>query len=373
MNEKVLSMIIKVGIPTVVVAAAGVFTFKIVKEYKRQYANLQEQLEQTNDILEETILVSQNEKDELSKTIEYFKDEKSALEEQLEQASNQDIDYTGRFIPNQEFAEMRKQIQKTSEEATDSRLKVVMQPQENLIKHNIFEDTETVAFDVPKDGSKQTVKEKIVEGKRNMRYDVNSKEALEAYKGMLLSDFDEEPEFIMETSIQYDLGIEKAVAENANETVIDYLRGLFNITLPSASNEYDENIIEQMLSQRRQFFGNDSVNSQEISGAELILYWIERLNEDIGMSNIAWAWYLMDNLGVYEAETAEEMASQLEKAMTHEVWKTLENGTELFGIFGLIPGEQQYGIGMDRGRFNSQYQSLLERLSSLAEGVFDDD
>ena len=36
MNEKVLGMIIKVGIPTVVIAAAGVFTFKIVKGYKRQ-------------------------------------------------------------------------------------------------------------------------------------------------------------------------------------------------------------------------------------------------------------------------------------------------------------------------------------------------
>ena len=45
----------------------------------------------------------------------------------------------------------------------------------------------------------------------------------------------------------------------------------------------------------------------------------------------------------------------------------------LFGIFGLIPGEEQYGVGMDRGRFNSQYQSLLERLSSLAEGAFDED
>ena len=365
--NKTLVTVIKIGVPIVATAVAGVFTFKVVKEYKRQYANLQEELDQTNNILEETIMVSEKEKDELSKTISYFKDEKTELENQLFKATHEDIDYTGRFVPNQELSEMRKQIQKTSEEATDARLKVVMRPQENLIKHNIFKD-----LDESKENESEKEEDSDKGEKENMRYEVNSKEALEAYKAMLLSDFDEEPEFIMETSIQYDLGIEKETAENPYELVVDYLRGLFSIKLPEALNEYDENIIEQMLGQRQQFFGKDSLNAQGVTAAELVLYWIDRLNKDIGMSNIAWAWYIMDNLGVYEARTSKEMLSQFEKAMTHELWHTLANGVRTFGIFGLIPEEDQYGVGSDRGLFNNQYQSFLERLSILADGEYDE-
>ena len=354
MNEKTIATIIKVSIPSIIAIGAGIFVVKVVKEYKKQYSELKDELDETNEILSQTVNIMDMQEAEMKEVIYVREDEIENLKEAIRSATFDDVDYTGKFTPNDELEEMRKRTMRSLEVAKEQRA-------EKVVK-NIFHDDSVVKFDIPLDGSRREISEKMIEGKKDaMRYDINSNEAMDAFINLAVSDWeDETQEFINETTALYHLDDENRSLKK--ESIIEALRSLFQFTLPGSVNEYDENIIVDMLEQRRQFFTGASEFSNHISYAELIIYWVNKVNFDMGGSYLAFADYFMAELGIWSAQDEEALASNFEKVMTHELWND-----DKFGMFGLTSSEVAYGRSGENGRFMNQYNSFIQRLVNFED------
>ena len=139
---------------------AGIFVVKVVKEYKKQYSELKDELDETNEILSQTVDVMGIQEAEMKEVIDAREDEIETLKESIRSATFDDVDYTGKFTPNEEFEEMRKRAMRSLEVAKEQRA-------EKVVK-NIFHDDTVVKFDIPLDGSRREISEKMIEGKRTM-------------------------------------------------------------------------------------------------------------------------------------------------------------------------------------------------------------
>lgn len=198
----------------------------------------------------------------------------------------------------------------------------------------------------------------------DMRYDKNSVEALEAYKNLLLVDYQEDDIEIAEEAadtfqLKYPLE-EKDV--NVLQQVLDRL---FDFEISGAVNEFDANVLQDMLDRRIQFFGTDkSIYTQSVSFAEVIIYWCGKIDFDYNYSLAQWAWLLINNLGLLRPGTeTEEIHRIIDDVMTNNFFLDGQ-----FGLFGLTNDEKGYGRTGHKGRMFDQFNSFIDRLDALAEG-----
>ena len=108
MNEKTIATIIKVSIPSIIAIGAGIFVVKVVKEYKKQYSELKDELDETNEILSQTVNIMDMQEAEMKEVIYVREDEIENLKEAIRSATFDDVDYTGKFTPNDELEVLRK-------------------------------------------------------------------------------------------------------------------------------------------------------------------------------------------------------------------------------------------------------------------------
>lgn len=231
-------------------------------------------------------------------------------------------------------------------------------PGYNAWKDNpVYEAGETLIYP-EEDEPINKVKENEVEV-GSMRYDVNSDEAFEAYKKMVLIDYVEDDfEMAHDAASLYCLKYE--FTEEDQEALSTVLDALFSIDGIEATNEYDENIISDMLDARIQFFGtDDSRFTQSISFAEVIIYWCRKIEFNFGYSLSQWAWEIINNLELLRDETdGAKLQETIAKVMTNEFYAS--SGFGLFGLKSSEPGFTQVGMN---GRMNDQFNTYMQRLS----------
>lgn len=375
----------KIATPIALVCFTGAITFRIVKEYKRQLKQLEEDANK----------LAADKEQEIKET----KEKLAETEENLRHEVFDNIDITaptGNIVENQEFEEMRKRFGRTpmpnthtsksvddilKEEAdkmaTDSNMKAVTQD-EHIKIHNAFEDNVVLPTD-NKPVSFDEIKEKMLEkskeqenksnGEQDMNYEPNSRDAWNAYVNNKIIDLEEDQTFVKDTIERYNL----PYPMNPALDTLYYLRGLFHFNV-HASFPFDENIISTILEDRRQFFGLDSIysNTSEVSFAEVIIYWANFISDDVHGAKTAWIHQWMSALYLYDSNlTAHALQERIQSVMDNTYIS--ENGR---GMFELSEDEViSQGTPRER-RMLDDYNMYVARVINAdndANSVFDDE
>ena len=344
----------KIATPIALVCFTGAITFRIVKEYKRQLKQLEEDANK----------LAADKEQEIKET----KEKLAETEENLRHEVFDNIDITaptGNIVENQEFEEMRKRFGRTpmppvdtanaivdgvrqgksvddilKEEAdkmvADSNMKAVTN-EEHIKTHNAFEDNvvlptdnKPVSFDEVKEKMLEKSKEKENEsnGEQDMNYEPNSHDAWNAYVNNKIIDLEEDQTFVKDTIERYNL----PYPMNPALDTLYYLRGLFHFNV-HASFPFDENIIATILEDRRQFFGLDSIysNTTEVSFAEVIIYWANFISDDVHGAKTAWIHQWMSALYLYDSNlTAYALQERIQSVMDNTYIS--ENGKGMFEL-----------------------------------------
>lgn len=375
----------KIATPIALVCFTGAITFRIVKEYKRQLKQLEEDANK----------LAADKEQEIKET----KEKLAETEENLRHEVFDNIDITaptGNIVENQEFEEMRKRFGRTpmpnkhtsksvddilKEEAdkmaADSNMKAVTQD-EHIKIHNAFEDNVVLPTD-NKPVSFDEVKEKMLEkskeqenksnGEQDMNYEPNSRDAWNAYVNNKIIDLEEDQTFVKDTIERYNL----PYPMNPALDTLYYLRGLFHFNV-HASFPFDENIIATILEDRRQFFGLDSIysNTSEVSFAEVIIYWANFISDDVHGAKTAWIHQWMSALYLYDSNlTAYALQERIQSVMDNTYIS--ENGK---GMFELSEDEViSQGTPRER-RMLDDYNMYVARVINAdndVNSVFDDE
>lgn len=138
--------------------------------------------------------------------------------------------------------------------------------------------------------------------------DPNSASALHQYKNMLMADF---------------------------RTTVDEVKVLQNLLFEEEfimNNPNDDLVYEAILDDRKEFFGDDSVHCGAVTWAELILYYANRINYDIGGGVPRWCVYIIGNLGITPNHNDDDLALIL-RAVSEHAFVNYDTG--YFGMFGL--------------------------------------
>lgn len=150
-----------------------------------------------------------------------------------------------------------------------------------------------------------------------LRYDKNSPEALEQYKAMCLADV-------------------------INDDSYKIMMMLFEIPFKSF-NEKD-NAGDNIQDKRYEFFGDDSVYSEEKTVAELFLYMASLLEFDLDYDTDRSIKMFIRNLGWSDIHPSDyELVDMCDKLMQFEYWSPVSGD---FGIFGLADDERDDGTKM---------------------------
>lgn len=375
----------KIATPIALVCFTGAITFRIVKEYKRQLKQLEEDANK----------LAADKEQEIKET----KEKLAETEENLRHEVFDNIDITaptGNIVENQEFEEMRKRFGRTpmpnthtsksvddilKEEAgkmaADSNMKAVTQD-EHIKIHNAFEDNVILPTD-NKPVSFDEVKEKMLEkskeqenksnGEQDMNYEPNSRDAWNAYVNNKIIDLEDDQTFVKDTIERYNL----PYPMNPALDTLYYLRGLFHFNV-HASFPFDENIIATILEDRRQFFGFDSIysNTSEVSFAEVIIYWANFISDDVHGAKTAWIHQWMSALYLYDSNlTAYALQERIQSVMDNTYIS--ENGK---GMFELSEDEViSQGTPRER-RMLDDYNMYVARVINAdndVNSVFDDE
>lgn len=375
----------KIATPIALVCFTGAITFRIVKEYKRQLKQLEEDANK----------LAADKEQEIKET----KEKLAETEENLRHEVFDNIDITaptGNIVENQEFEEMRKRFGRTpmpnahasksvddilKEEAdkmaTDSNMKAVTED-EHIKIHNAFEDNVVLPTD-NKPVSFDEIKEKMLEkskeqenksnGEQDMNYEPNSRDAWNAYVNNKIIDLEEDQTFVKDTIERYNL----PYPMNPALDTLYYLRGLFHFNV-HASFPFDENIIATILEDRRQFFGLDSIysNTSEVSFAEVIIYWANFISDDVHGAKTAWIHQWMSALYLYDSNlTAYALQERIQSVMDNTYIS--ENGK---GMFELSEDEViSQGTPRER-RMLDDYNMYVARVINAdndVNSVFDDE
>lgn len=375
----------KIATPIALVCFTGAITFRIVKEYKRQLKQLEEDANK----------LAADKEQEIKET----KEKLAETEENLRHEVFDNIDITaptGNIVENQEFEEMRKRFGRTpmpdkgthksvddilKEEAdkmvADSHMKAVTHD-EHIKIHNAFEDNvilptdnKPVSFDEVKEKmlEKSKEKENKSNGEQDMNYEPNSRDAWNAYVNNKIIDLEEDQTFVKDTIERYNL----PYPMNPALDTLYYLRGLFHFNV-HASFPFDENIISTILEDRRQFFGLDSIysNTSEVSFAEVIIYWANFISDDVHGAKTAWIHQWMSALYLYDSNlTAHALQERIQSVMDNTYIS--ENGR---GMFELSEDEViSQGTPRER-RMLDDYNMYVARVINAdndANSVFDDE
>lgn len=183
------------------------------------------------------------------------------------------------------------------------------------------------------------LKDKEVE---ELRYPPNSAEANTQYKEMLLSDF--------------------KPTSSARIT----LWHLFNQKFVP-TNHSDGDLVNKMIDARIEFFGTESIYIlvEEVSVAELILYYANMLDYDLDGGVDLWASNILSNTYLDRHPGFEEEREIISKICNHAY--VGENG---YGIFGLDNVQYQDAVTKIHGSkmtFNAQFHAFLTSELALLE------
>ncbi len=152
------------------------------------------------------------------------------------------------------------------------------------------------------------------EGVEELRFHKDSEEALHQFKEMNLAEF-----------------------EPTSQTTI-VLWQLFNVEYKPTTPE-DGHIKETLISERKAFFGLESVHNDFISIAEFLLYFARTLDFDLDGGVYMWAEWLVKNLGITPGIGAITLENIIDSLMSHNF-------------------QSQYGFGLFAFS-NERYKDML--------------
>ena len=175
------------------------------------------------------------------------------------------------------------------------------------------------------------------EGVEELRFPPNSEEALHQYKEMRLAEFD-------------------AMSFGRRQ-----LYRLFKIPF-QPSNNADSIIMGNMIHDRKEFFGRESIHNTDITVADLLLYFGNLADFDLDQGVEFWTNQFLFNLD-FDYETSDmDLNHKIDALVDHELW-----GPEGWGLFGLDEHQRNDAIGRSvRGyggklSFLIQFHVFLER------------
>ena len=371
MKKKVL---ITSGI-IVFLAGAGYFTYKVIKEAKRQILEIQEANEKEKEYLKEQIE---------SKNIEL-----EIMEENLQQAINADVlEDPDLFYKeeNPELEEMRRRMHIYSKNGNSylapneedyhagSQQTV---DEEKTVHHNVWEENEyfnTGEADIPYYVIQSAKDLKGNEG-QSMRHDTdpNSIQAWENYKAVMISElYDDGPTIANNTSTRYNLGI--LVTTSNIDAIIDRFSELLEVNdtkIVQPFNEWDNNIFEEVYERRIDTFGPDTYYSSmqfPVTFGEILYEYAHLFTEDTtDGSLLAMVTYMMHEAGLLDAETIEQRLLIIAKIMEHRNVQDLANGMKKIGMFGkVVPKLSLDDTGHDVRLFD-EYNEFLSRATTFEE------
>lgn len=152
-----------------------------------------------------------------------------------------------------------------------------------------------------------------------LRYDKNSPEALEQYKAMCLAD---------------------VIDDNSYRIMMM----LFEI--PFAPFDEEDNVGDNIQDKRYEFFGDDSIYSEERTVAELFLYMAKLLEFDLDYDTDRSIRMFLRNLGWSGMHIFDdELVDMCELLLNFDYWAP---DTNEFGIFGLVDNKKDDGTKMTR-------------------------
>lgn len=383
MKKKVL---ITSGI-IVFLVGAGYFTYKVIKEAKRQILETQEANEKEKEYLKEQLE---------SKNIEL-----EIMEENLQQAINADVlEDPDLFYKNDnpelEEMRMRQHVYSNTDKVNDF-VKSAMDKmtglapneedyhagyqqtvdEEKTIHHNVWEENEyfnTGEADIPYYVVQSAKDLKGNEG-QSMRHDTdpNSIQAWENYKAVMISElYDDGPTIANNTSTRYNLGI--LVTTSNIDAIIDRFSELLEVNdtkIVQPFNEWDNNVFEEVYERRIDTFGPDTYYSSTqfpVTFGEILYEYAHLFTEDTtDGSLLAMVTYMMHEAGLLDVETIEQRLLIIAKIMEHRNVQDLANGMKKIGMFGkVVPKLSLDDTGHDVRLFD-EYNEFLSRATTFEE------
>ena len=150
----------------------------------------------------------------------------------------------------------------------------------------------------------------LTKGVDTLRHDADSLEAFEQYRHMILSDFELDPD-------QHGI-----------------LNRLFNYTI-SIVNRRDMILGERICEDRTRFFGKDSKFIHDITMAEVLIFYANKLSEDIGMDLLEAMKLILDAIEL-DVDTKKEYYEATAMDLSrHCFWNT----DNRYGLFGILEKE----------------------------------
>lgn len=362
MNKKDMVLTAKIVIPITLVCITGVFVGKFIKEYKRQLSDLQKDMDDYVTEAESRIEDAESKAEKAE----------SNLEEVVFADTAVDENGYSRSIENAELDEMRRRPKSTvtnvsSKEAAEklidlersrfikgSNKSIKSQP----IVEQIVEDEKVWNNAWEKQGEEPEEKDgDVLYEVEKMNFDKDDIRAWEAFKENLLLDIDGNEEDALATFERFGL---PRVQTNVGDIGI-IMGSLFNFDITS-SNDYDHNIIEDMMSNRIAFFGPNSkytLDPDTITFGEVLLYWANLLANDTDSPYIGWLCYMIAGLNLYSGDiTPVDVTKLTQLVMEHNY-----DGPLGFGIFGLDDSEYHPAFRGINGRMIDEYNVFITRIS----------
>lgn len=178
--------------------------------------------------------------------------------------------------------------------------------------------------------------EDMEEGAEELKYEPNTREALNQYKEMMLAEFD--------------------AMGNAKKL----MWSLFEIPF-RPSNPQDTHIVDYIIDERTMFFGKDCIWNSEVSIADLILHFAKMSSFDIGQGLEFWTNQFIYHIGLRPGMSEVEMNNTIGNLVRHSL--VTDKG---YGMFALSNEDyQKMARGMSVRKdpiptFTKQYHVFLE-------------
>ena len=148
-----------------------------------------------------------------------------------------------------------------------------------------------------------------------LRHDPNSKEAIDQYRMMMLSDYEIKPD------------------------IYDTLQMVWDYSY-SPINQRDETIFLHITEERERFFGPNSVYSNGATMAELLIFFANKLSFDYSVPIVSSMRLILDSLELDDSVGATKLASTLSAVEKHN----FVSSQNRFGIFGLTLDDYRHKL-----------------------------
>ena len=371
MNKETL---LKAGIVTAITAGLVYFSYRFVKEMKRQVSEIQEQAEA--------------EKEELRATIK-LRDEQLALAEEHIDAL---VFGTPEEDPNEYYAEVNKELEEMRHER--KRVSSIIpedelaptdeedyhtgsqQTAEEVEHHNVWKENEY--FQTGEQNIPYFVIESAKELKGNegqsMRHDTdpNSVEAWNQYKAVMISELYDDMPNAQAVSERYGMGL--LLSKTNIVSIIDVFSELLEVNdtkIVQPYNAFDNNVWEDVYERRIDFFGPDTYYASlqfPVTFGEILYEYATKFVEDTeDGALLPMVAYMLYESGLLDAETIEQRLLIINKILEHRNVREIGNGMKKLSMFGrvvdkLSPEDTGHDI-----RLYTEYNEFIGRASSFEE------